>query len=433
MFVKRKVVIYLPNKRDDFTDKTKALLANRVCGRCSNPNCRKPTLGANTDPTKSTNIGVAAHICAASSGGPRYDENMTAKERKSPKNGIWLCQSCAKLIDTDPLKYTKDMIVAWKTLAETTSSLELERPTKTNSNDNNQSNADIHINKWFEQKGKHSHFSWYHGELDKFCKVTEGSVVLVSGYAGVGIDMFVQNVIRQNLKNDSRAIYFNLKESSTTIVNSIIAAEGYVKTNDLRTGTLTAEEWQRIATAANELEKKSLILEPYNTNEQSMASYFLSAISDGNSDIVVLDDLDGLCIENTAVLNSFMYQLRNAAIQSGTIVFVLADLNESPKRMDKCPLLTDSPINKLTKFCDVVQFLYYNDYELLPAVQESRMVELIVAKNYTPTQSGVFYVDQLSEYSKTVECINIEENDFLKKYPGAVAGVEAFINCLKKL
>ena len=50
------------NKRDDFSDKTKALLANRVCGRCSNPDCRKPTLGANTDPNKPTNIGVAAHI-----------------------------------------------------------------------------------------------------------------------------------------------------------------------------------------------------------------------------------------------------------------------------------------------------------------------------------------------------------------------------------
>ena len=427
------MVIYLPNKRDDFSDKTKALLANRVCGRCSNPNCRKPTLGANTDPNKPTNIGVAAHICAASSGGPRYNENMTAKERKSHQNGIWLCQSCAKLIDADPLKYTKEMIIAWKTLAETTSALELERPTKINSNDTTQSNVDIHINKWFEQRGKHLHFAWYHGELDKFCKVTEGSVILVSGYAGVGIDMFVQNVVRHNLKNDSRVIYFNLKESSTTIVNSIIAAESYVKTNYLRTGTLTAEEWQRIAEAANELEKKPFILEPYNSNQQSFASYFLSAISNGNSDIVVLDDLDGLCIDNTTSLNNFMYQLRNAAIQSGTIVIVLVDLDEVPKRMDKRPLLIDAPINKFIKFCDVVQFLYYNDNELLPAVHESRMLELIVAKNYTPTQSGVFYVGQLSEYSKIVECVHTEENDFIKKYPGAVAGIETFIDCLKKL
>lgn len=428
------MVICLSKTRDDFSDKTKALLANRVCGRCSNPDCRKPTLGANTDPTKPTNIGVAAHICAAASGGPRYDESMTAKERKSPQNGIWLCQSCAKLIDSDPNRYSKDLLYAWKKLAETTSILELEHPIKINDNDTTQNNADIHNNKWFEQREKHTHFAWCHRELDKFCKVTEGSVILVSGYAGVGIDIFVQNVIRHNLKNDSRVIYFNLKESSTTIVNSMIAAESYVKTSYLRTGTLTAEDWQRIAEAANELEKKSLILEPYNSNEQSLAAYFLSAISNGNSDIVVLDDLDGLSIDNTASLNTFMYQLRNAAIQSGTTVFVLVDLYEEAKRMDKRPLLTDAPINKLVKFCDVVQFLHYNDNELLPAVYESRILELIVAKNYVPTQSGIFYVVQHSEYSKIFECEQSEEgNDFLRKYPGAVAGVEAFLDCLKKL
>ena len=429
------MVIYLPNKRDDFSDKTKALLANRVCGRCSNPNCRKPTLGANTDPNKPTNIGVAAHICAASSGGPRYDENMTAKERKSHQNGIWLCQSCAKLIDADPLKYTKEMIVAWKTLAETTSALELERPTKINSNDATQSNVDIHINKWFEQRGKHSHFAWYHGELDKFCKVTEGSVILVSGYADVGIDMFVQNVIRHNLKADSKVIYFNLKESSTTIVNSIISPECCVPTSDIRTGTLTADEWNRIAETATALEKASLILEPYNSNGISMVPYFLSAIRNGNSDIVVLDDLDGLCIDSIASLNSFMYELRNAAIQSGAIVFILADLNETPKRMDKRPLLTDEPINKLMKFCDVIQFLHYDDSDdyLLPMV-ESKTLELIVVKNYSLSQSGMFYVAQHPEYSKIVECEQPDKRKgLLEKYPGAVAGVEAILDCLKKL
>ena len=42
-----------------------------------------------------------AHICAAAQGGPRYDASMTPEERKSFENGIWLCQSCSKLIDTD--------------------------------------------------------------------------------------------------------------------------------------------------------------------------------------------------------------------------------------------------------------------------------------------------------------------------------------------
>lgn len=425
------MVICLLNKRDDFSDKTKALLANRVCGRCSNPDCRKPTLGANTDPNKPTNIGVAAHICAAASGGPRYDENMTPKERKSPQNGIWLCQSCAKLIDADPLKYTKEMIIAWKTLAETTSALELAHSFESN----NTNILETHPNRWFVKSEKHASFSWFHNEVDKFCKVTEGSIILISGLTGVGIDMFVQNVIRHNLKADSKVIYFNLKESSTTIVNSMISPECCVKTSAIRTGTLTADEWNRIAETATALEKASLILEPYNSNGISMVPYFLSAIRNGNSDIVVLDDLDGLCIDSTASLNSFMYELRNAAIQSGAIVFILVDFNETHKRMDKRPLLTDEPINKLMKFCDVIQFLHYDDSDdyLLP-MAESKTLELIVVKNYSLSHSGMFYVAQHPEYSKIVECEQPDKRKgLLEKYPGAVAGVEAILDCLKKL
>lgn len=52
--------------RDDFTQSTKDLLANRVGWKCSNPDCRKATRGAGSDKTEFVNIGVASHICAAS-------------------------------------------------------------------------------------------------------------------------------------------------------------------------------------------------------------------------------------------------------------------------------------------------------------------------------------------------------------------------------
>ena len=119
--------------RDDFTLATKELLANRVGRKCSNPSCRKLTCGANTNPEKVTNIGVAAHICAAAKGGPRYDDSMTPEERKSFENGIWLCQSCSKLIDSDTARYPKELLQSWKQLAEQTAILEVETISTTNS------------------------------------------------------------------------------------------------------------------------------------------------------------------------------------------------------------------------------------------------------------------------------------------------------------
>ena len=89
------------------------------------------TCGANTNPEKITNIGVAAHICAAAQGGPRYDASMTPEERKSFENGIWLCQSCSKLIDTDITRYPKELLQSWKQLAEQTAILEVETTSST--------------------------------------------------------------------------------------------------------------------------------------------------------------------------------------------------------------------------------------------------------------------------------------------------------------
>ncbi len=104
--------------RDEFDRETKEVLARRVGLRCSNPHCRKLTSGPATDPMKALNIGVAAHITAASPGGPRYDPNQSTQERKSIANGIWLCQICGKLVDNDTQRYTAELLREWKQQAE---------------------------------------------------------------------------------------------------------------------------------------------------------------------------------------------------------------------------------------------------------------------------------------------------------------------------
>lgn len=104
--------------RDDFPDDVKRILAYRVAMACSNPDCTADTSGPQIDPAKAVNVGVAAHITSAASGGPRYNSDLSAEQRRSPENGIWLCQTCAKLIDNDVTRYPEAVIRAWKTLAE---------------------------------------------------------------------------------------------------------------------------------------------------------------------------------------------------------------------------------------------------------------------------------------------------------------------------
>ena len=104
-----------PNhKRHDFLDKTKRLLRENVTNLCSNPNCRVLTMASKIDGCSSSNVGVAAHICAAAPGGPRYKLEQAEAERKHYDNGIWLCTTCSRLIDVDDDSYSEELLHGWK-------------------------------------------------------------------------------------------------------------------------------------------------------------------------------------------------------------------------------------------------------------------------------------------------------------------------------
>lgn len=114
--------------RDSFPPSVLTKLRGRVANRCSNPDHRVPTSAPGPGDDAVNNIGVAAHIHAASPGGPRYDEGMSPQQRRSISNALWLCASCATMIDRDTEKYTPDLLRAWKAQAEQAAAAELGRP-----------------------------------------------------------------------------------------------------------------------------------------------------------------------------------------------------------------------------------------------------------------------------------------------------------------
>jgi len=93
---------------------------------CSRPGCGQATCGPQEHPAGAVNLGVAAHITAAAPGGPRYDSALTQLERASADNGIWLCQTCAKLIDNDIARYPAETLREWKRRAEAEAARALE-------------------------------------------------------------------------------------------------------------------------------------------------------------------------------------------------------------------------------------------------------------------------------------------------------------------
>lgn len=111
--------------RDNFSKRIVDRLRSRVAHRCSNPDCRRQTAGPSTDPEGVNIVGIAAHIHAASPGGPRYLSSMPSAERGGIQNAIWLCSGCATLVDRDIEAYPSERLLAWKDEAERLAAMEL--------------------------------------------------------------------------------------------------------------------------------------------------------------------------------------------------------------------------------------------------------------------------------------------------------------------
>lgn len=101
--------------RDDFSKDVVERLAKRAGFLCSAPDCGVPCVGPSDESSSAySNIGRAAHITAASPGGPRFDPALTPEQRRAIENAIWLCASDAALIDTDTKRYTVELLQSWK-------------------------------------------------------------------------------------------------------------------------------------------------------------------------------------------------------------------------------------------------------------------------------------------------------------------------------
>jgi hypothetical protein len=95
------------SNRDNFPPKIRRAVALRASYRCSFTGCGKPTVGPSDESSTAVAlIGVAAHICAAAPGGKRHAALMSAVERSSIENAIWLCADHARLIDCDDRAFT---------------------------------------------------------------------------------------------------------------------------------------------------------------------------------------------------------------------------------------------------------------------------------------------------------------------------------------
>lgn len=107
--------------RKEFSPQDKIKLAQRSGYVCSYPSCESITVGPSEEgAVKTSSVGMACHIFAASEGlnAKRTNLNLTPEQVTDISNGIWMCYTHGKLIDTDDVRYTPEMLHEWKRINE---------------------------------------------------------------------------------------------------------------------------------------------------------------------------------------------------------------------------------------------------------------------------------------------------------------------------
>lgn len=115
--------------RKDFSPKDKIKLAQRSGYICSYPSCEVVTIAPSEEgDDKTSSVGMACHIYAASDGvnAKRINTDMTDEQLSDISNGIWMCYTHGKLIDTDENRFTADLLKEWKEINESIASLRQE-------------------------------------------------------------------------------------------------------------------------------------------------------------------------------------------------------------------------------------------------------------------------------------------------------------------
>lgn len=107
-----------------FTAAVQEVVARRTGFRCSNPRCRKPTMGPfGTRFDSYIYLGEVAHICTTQPKSERFDGTLSIERRGGVANAIHLCCTCNKIVNQNPSGsasngYTAALMREWKQQAE---------------------------------------------------------------------------------------------------------------------------------------------------------------------------------------------------------------------------------------------------------------------------------------------------------------------------
>lgn len=239
-------------------------------------------------------------------------------------------------------------------------------------------------------------------------------LIILAARPGVGKTAFALNV-SQNIgtKTDETVAIFSLEMSAEQLVNRMLCAEGSINASNLRTGSLTEEEWQSLIVAMGSLSRANIYIDdtPGIRVAEIRAKCRRLKQERGDLGLIVIDYLqliEGSNRENRQQeVSEISRQLKKLAKELSVPVIALSQLSRGvEQRQDKRPILSDlRESGSIEQDADIVGFLYREDYYRKEEGEEEEesaddnVVEVIIEKNRSGAR-GTIKLLFIKEYNK---------------------------------
>ncbi|WP_373316077.1 replicative DNA helicase [Siminovitchia terrae] len=263
-------------------------------------------------------------------------------------------------------------------------------------------------------------------ELDRMTAgFQRNDLIIVAARPSVGKTAFALN-IAQNVgtKTDENVAIFSLEMGSEQLVMRMLCAEGNIDAQNLRTGSLTDEDWRKLTMAMGSLSNSGIYIDDTpGIRVSEIRSKCRRLKQESGLGMILIDYLQliqgsGRSKENRQQeVSEISRSLKALARELEVPVIALSQLSRGvEQRQDKRPMMSDiRESGSIEQDADIVAFLYRDDY-YDKETENKNIIEIIIAKQRNgPT--GTVSLAFVKEYNKFV---NLERRfDEADAPPGA--------------
>ncbi|KMY55894.1 MULTISPECIES: replicative DNA helicase [Bacillaceae] len=235
-------------------------------------------------------------------------------------------------------------------------------------------------------------------------------LIIVAARPSVGKTAFALN-IAQNVatKTDENVAIFSLEMGAEQLVMRMLCAEGNINAQNLRTGSLTDEDWRKLTMAMGSLSNSGIFIDDTpGVRIGEIRSKCRRLKQEHGLGMILIDYLQliqgsGRSGENRQQeVSEISRSLKALARELEVPVIALSQLSRGvEQRQDKRPMMSDiRESGSIEQDADIVAFLYRDDYYDKES-ENKNIIEIIIAKQRNGPV-GTVQLAFVKEYNKFV-------------------------------